>query len=384
MAFSLKNSLKNVFKKNLSDSVVGIDIGTSAIKVVQLKKKGGRAILETYGEIALGPYAGIELGRATNLPIDRIKEALADLLREANVTTQNAGLSIPLSSSLITLVEMPDIGEKRMAEMIPIEARRYIPVPIAEVSLDWWIIPRKENTFVSPEDHAVSDGKAKANVKDGTTKKVDVLLVAILNDALTKNRTISTELGLQDVFFEIELFSTTRASLDQGIEPIMILDMGAGSTKLYLVEHGIMKDSHIINRGSQEITLSLAKSLDMPIGRAEEIKRTVGLSTDPSNKEINEVISGGLDYIFTEANQVLLSFEKKYNRSITKVVLSGGGAVMRGFAEAAKVHFQSDIISADPFSKVVAPAFLAPTLKAVGPEFAVALGLALRKLSMLN
>jgi len=383
MAFSIKNSLKNVFKTNQSESVIGIDIGSSAIKIVQLRKKAGRALLETYGEIALGPYAGIELGRATNLPLDRIKEALTDLLRESNVTTQNAGLSIPLASSLITLVEMPDIGEKRMAEMIPIEARRYIPVPISEVTLDWWIIPRKENTFVSPEDHA-SLSKSKANNSEPSNKKVDVLLVAILNDALAKNKTIATELGLQDVFFEIELFSTTRSVLDPGIEPVMILDMGAGSTKLYLVEHGVMKDSHIINRGSQEITLSLAKSLSMPIGRAEEIKRTVGLSTDPSNKEVNEVISSGLDYVFAEANQVLLSFEKKYNRSISKVVLSGGGAVMRGFTEAAKVHFQSDIVSADPFSKVVTPAFLAPTLKAVGPEFAVAVGLALRKLSMLK
>lgn len=373
-------SLKNIFKTRAGGSVVGIDIGSSAIKIVQLKKKGGRAILETYGEIALGPYAGIELGRATNLSVDRTKEALTDLLREANVTTKNAGLSIPLASSLITLVEMPDIGEKRMAEMIPIEARRYIPVPIAEVSLDWWIIPRKENTFVSPEDSS----KSKTSLPEGTTKKVDVLLVAILNDALTKNRAIVNELQLEDVFFEIELFSTTRASLDQGIEPVMILDMGAGSTKLYLVEHGIMKDSHIINRGSQEVTLSLAKSLDMPVARAEEIKRTVGLSTDPSNKQVNETISGTLDYIFNEANQVLLGFEKKYNRSISKVVLSGGGAVMRGFANAAKVHFQADVISADPFAKVVAPAFLTPTLKAVGPEFAVAVGLALRKLSMVN
>ncbi|MDO8492510.1 MAG: type IV pilus assembly protein PilM, partial [bacterium] len=367
-------SLKNIFSLGANESVVGIDIGSSAIKVVQLKKKGGRAVLETYGEIALGPYAGIELGRATNLSIDRIKEALTDLLREANVTTKNAGLSIPLAASLITLVEMPDIGEKRMAEMIPIEARRYIPVPISEVSIDWWIIPHKENTFVSPEDNI----KPKISLPEGVTKKVDVLLVAILNDALNKNRTITNELGLKNAFFEIELFSTTRASLDQGIEPVMILDMGAGSTKLYLVEHGIMKDSHIINRGSQEITLSLSKSLDMPVARAEEIKRTIGLSTDPSNKQVNETISLALDYIFTEANQVLLSFEKKYNRSISKVVLSGGGAVMRGFAEAAKVHFQADVTPADPFAKVVAPAFLAPTLKAVGPEFAVAVGLALR------
>lgn len=372
MAFSLKN----LFKSAGSDSVIGIDIGTSAIKVVQLRKAGGRAVLETYGEIALGPYAGIELGRATNLPIDRVKEALSDLIREANVTTNDAALAIPLSASLISLVEMPDLGEKRMAEMIPIEARRYIPVPITEVSLDWWVIPKKEAGLRSPGDNTTP-----VNPNSPLQKKVDVLLVAILNDALNKNKTIAEELVFQNVFFEIEIFSTARAVLDQGIEPVMILDLGASSTKLYLVEHGIIKDSHIINRGSQEITLSLSKALDQPVARAEEIKRSVGLSTDPANKGISETISLSLDYVFSEANQVLLSFEKKYNRSISKVVLSGGGAVMKGFAEAAKVHFQANVTTADPFAKTVAPAFLAPTLKVVGPEFAVAVGVALRKLS---
>ncbi|MEK7567714.1 MAG: type IV pilus assembly protein PilM [Patescibacteria group bacterium] len=376
MDFSFKNIFQNLTNRN--ESVVGVDIGASAIKVVQLRKKNGRAVLETYGEISLGPYAGIELGRATNLPIDRIKEALNDLFREAKVTSKNTAISIPLSSSLISFVEMPDIGEKKMAEMIPLEARRYIPVPITEVSLDWWIIPKKEDRFSSP-------GEIKpANAKAESAKKIDVLLVAILNDALNKNKTISAEMGLEDPIFEIELFSTARSVLDQGIEPVMIMDMGAGSTKLYLMEHGVIKDSHIINRGSQDITLSIAKSLGVPVSQAEELKRTIGLSTNPANRAINETVALSLDYIFNESNQVLLSFEKKNNHTITKVVLSGGGAVMRGFAEAAKVHFQAEVVAGDPFSKTLTPAFLAPTLKAVGPEFAVAVGLALRKLSQQN
>ncbi len=377
MAFSFKNILGNITTQN--ESVLGIDIGASAIKLVQLKKKSGRVVLETYGEIALGPYAGIELGRATNLPIDRIKEALSDLIREANVTSKSVALSIPLSASLIRFVEMPDVGEKRMGEMIPIEARRYIPVPISEVSLDWWIVPKKEDRFQSPGEKKPDQKLGEENVK-----KVDVLLVAILNDALAKNRTICQELNFENPTFEIEIFSTTRAVLDQGIEPVMIFDMGAGTTKLYLVEHGIVKDSHIINRGSQEITLALAKSLGVPVARAEELKRTIGLSTDPANRAINETIVLSLDYIFAESNQVLLSFEQRYNKTISKVILSGGGAVMRGFAEAAKVHFQAEVFSADPFAKTLTPAFLAPTLKIVGPEFAVAVGLALHKLNQQN
>ena len=88
-------------------SVLGVDIGSSSLKVVQLRKEGGQAVLETYGELALGPYGGGEIGQATNLSAEQITETLKDLLREAKVTTKNCGVSIPFARSLLTLVSYP-------------------------------------------------------------------------------------------------------------------------------------------------------------------------------------------------------------------------------------------------------------------------------------
>lgn len=373
MAFSLSNIISGlgVFEKK-SSSVIGIDMGSSSIKLVQLKRKGGRAILETYGELALGPYAGIEVGRATNLSVEKKIEALTDLIREANVTTYSAGLSIPLSATLISLIQIPTLDEKRMAEMVPIEARRYIPVPISEVTLDWWVIPKAQELFTAPE--GVEDHRED-------THKSDVLLVAILNEALEKNKQIARAVNLQNVLYEIEIFAAVRASLDQGIQPSMVLDMGAGSTKLYLVENGIVKDSHIINRGSQDITLALSQSMNVSVAEAEELKRTIGLSPAPEHKQVSETISTVLGQIFGEANRVLLTFEKRTNKALSKVVLTGGGAVLKGFAESAQVHFKTPAHPAAPFEKVTSPAFLNDTFKVIGPEFAVAMGIALRKLS---
>src|SRR5258706_6956852 len=90
----------NFFSSSKKESVIGVDIGSSAIKVVQIRKKGGKAVLETYGSLSLGPYAGGEVGVATNLPEDKISAALADLLRESGVTSKSAGVSIPSSASL--------------------------------------------------------------------------------------------------------------------------------------------------------------------------------------------------------------------------------------------------------------------------------------------
>src|SRR3989344_3866484 len=92
------------FLKSGGGSVLGIDIGSSSIKVVQLRRHRGAAVLETYGELSLGPYAGVEIGRATSLPAEKLAEALTDVLKEANVTAKSCALSIPLSASLISLI----------------------------------------------------------------------------------------------------------------------------------------------------------------------------------------------------------------------------------------------------------------------------------------
>jgi Tfp pilus assembly PilM family ATPase len=76
----------SLFSSTTKESVIGVDIGSSAIKVVQVRRKGGKALLETYGSLSLGPYGGGEVGMATNLTEDKISAALTDLMRESYVT----------------------------------------------------------------------------------------------------------------------------------------------------------------------------------------------------------------------------------------------------------------------------------------------------------
>lgn len=360
----------SLFKKDAS--VLGIDIGSSAIKVIQIKKKRGRAVLETYGELALGPYAGVEVGRATSLPADKIIEAIKDVLRESKTSTVLCGASLPLSSSLLSFISIPPVPEKQMPDVIAIEARKYIPVPLNEVLLDWSIIPK--------EEAYVADDETPKPEKQGN----DVLVVAIHNQYINDYQSIMMGSGLQPSFYEIEIFSSIRAVVDQGISTVMILDMGARSTKLYIVERGILRASHIINKGSQDITLALSKALSITVAEAETMKRTYGLKGGPEYKELTEIITVNLDYIFYEANATLLSYQKKFNKNVSKVILTGGGVLLRGFTDLAKIGFQTEVIYADPFGKLETPAFLAQEFAQAGPEFAVAIGVALRRLGELE
>jgi type IV pilus assembly protein PilM len=268
---------------------------------------------------------------------------------------------------------MPEMDEKQLATMIPIEARKYIPVPITEVALDWWIIPKQETSLSEFEKAPVPGDKP-------VEKGVDVLLVVIHNDVLNRLNQISQMAALQSSFYEIEIFSSMRAVIDQSLESVLVFDMGAGSTKLHVIERGILRASHTINRGSQDISLAISRSLGMSVGDAEHIKRTLGLSPDPENKNVKEIITLNLDYIFSETNRVIAAFEHKYNKSISKVILTGGGSLLKGFLDLARVRFQTEVILGDPFAKTEAPAFLEPVLRSAGPEFAVAIGIALRKL----
>lgn len=367
----------NFFKQDESRAL-GIDIGSSAIKIVQLKRKNGQAVLETYGELALGPYAGLSIGQAVQLPPDKISQALIDLMteKEVNVTTKKCGLSIPFASSLMSVVEMPDVSEKELASMVPLEARKYIPVPIQEVMLDWSIIPKSE-IREEPAFTPVSNfPETKMEVK---LKKTDVLIVAIHNDTIARYQEIVARAGLEAGFFEIEIFSTMRSVIEETLRPVLIMDMGAASTKLYIVERGVVRASHTVNRGSQDITAAISQSQNIKPERAEVLKREVGLvGPDPT---VTQVISLVLDYIFSEVNNTLLAFERKNNKTISKVLLVGGGSALKGLADVAKESLKTEVEPGLPFNKVSAPAFLEAILRATGPEFAVAIGLALRKLA---
>jgi type IV pilus assembly protein PilM len=369
----------SLFEKK-DQSVLGIDIGSSAIKVVQVRKKRGRVVLETYGELALGPYAGIEVGRATNLTPEKLAEALRDILRESKTTTTAAGVALPLSSSLISFVTIPEVQEKQLAEVVALEARKYIPVPMNEVMLDWSIVPR-EDSYPADDENTKGGASADPGKPVAAPQYEDVLIVAILNEFINNYQTMMGRSGVKTSFYEIELFSSIRAVVEQGINGVMIIDMGARITKLYIVERGILRSSHILNKGSQDITLALSKSLNVGINEAENMKRVYGLTGGPEYKELTEIITVNLDYIFYEANATLLSYQKKYNRNISKIILTGGGVLIKGFTELAQVSFQTEVVYANPFAKIETPAFLADKLAVAGPEFAVAIGAALRRIA---
>ncbi len=353
-----------------SDTAVGVDIGTSSIKLVQLKKKGGKAVLETYSTLALGPYAETDVGAVTNLPADKLQKAIADALKEGSISTTDAAFSIPASASLIFLLQLPSaISEKDLPEIVPTEARKFIPVPVSEVTLDWWVIPHRQEGFYEED-------------KDEKTlpAQSEVLTAAIHNETLSKYRDLAKNSGLSADVFEIEVFSSIRSTFSHELSAVLLMDVGASKTKLAIVEYGIVKTFHIVNKGSADITNALARSLAVPFTKAEDLKRTVGLTGTGVNKSTADICKLTVDTIFSEASNVVGAFERKYEKPVSKLILTGAGSLLPGLREHAAEVFRTEVMYGNPFEKAEVPEFVQKVLAETGPEFAVALGLALRKL----
>lgn len=349
------------FKKDELAQVIGLDIGASAVKVVQLRKEKNKIILDTYGEIALGPYAGLKIGQPVHLGEEKLVEAINYLFKEAKITARDAVIAIDPSGAYVSLVHVPKVDDKELKTMMPLEARKYIPMPITEVQMDWWHVP---DTVKFTND----------------SKLTSVVLAAVSNNVLVAYDSLVKKIELRNVEYEIHGYSLLRASPPHTHKMILYVDIGSESTALSLVFQGIVLDMHVIARGSQEGTLQLSKALSVTIDTAEEAKRVFGYKGDDSNPFLKDILELSSYPLFGELARLSLMYERKYNQTIEGIILTGGGSRVPGMITtySKTVHIAGRIVT--PFEQVVVPEFLSEMMERVGPTYAVALGCALKKL----
>jgi type IV pilus assembly protein PilM len=347
-----------LFQGNNGSSVCGIDIGSGSVKVVQLKQEKGRIILETYGALSLSPFAQEPIGKPVLLPEPEMVKAIVQVMQEARITAKRFVVSLPSSSVLVFVVTLPKESARDLNTIIPNEARKYIPVPITEVSLDWFIIPDKE-TY------------EQESTTPSTT--IDILVVAVRNETLQGNQKILAQAQVPSPLFEIESFATMRSVLRREIAPVLIVDIGTAVTSMIIVEYGVIRIFHTANRGSAFTTESLMRSLSVPFEKAEEIKYN-----PEKYPESVAIINDSHQYIVSEIKRVLLEYEHTYGRVVSKIIISGGGSIVVGFKELVTKETTLETLSANPFDKTDAPEFMRPLLEKTGPEFSVATGLALK------
>ena len=338
-------------------SQLGLDIGSSNIKIVQLRPDNDRFVLETYGIVNVSYQIA---NKESSAVIKPVAEVLTELMRRAGVTTNKVVASLPNNSVFTSVIELPKIPDDELKKAVEFEAKKYVPLPLSEVALSWSVIDEK---------------KTKKDIGLGANlpEKIKVLLTAVPSVVINNYIQLFKLCGLEASAIEIEALALIRSLVGEDSVNCILIDIGAKSTSVNLVENGYLRLSKNLNIGGDSITLTLAKSLSVNYNRAEQFNKDFGLS---GNTQLPQVMRPILDIIRNEAGQLINLFESR-GRTIDKVIISGGGSRLPNLKEYLST-LGKPLVSANPWSHVVAPDKLKAVIEPLGLNLAVAMGLAMR------
>jgi len=354
-----------LFKKK-PKNYLGIDIGASAVKFVEIEKKEGRHELKNYAIYPLDKYlkrsnyqVGLSSAKITN---EEIAEIIKRTIKEANIVSREVYLSVPVYSSFSTTIDFPIMPEKEIAAAVPFEAKKYIPVPISEVVLDWSII----------NPLSKSSGKQSSQ---------QVLLVAVPKDLINNYNQIIRLTGLNIRAIEEETFSLSRALVGNDKSTIVLIDAGARSISVSIVDDGYIRSIHNLEMGGVKLNKTIAKQMDISLEKAEELKKALltSQSANEQDSQLKGIIHSSLEIVVAEIKKIIDSYQDKYARKIEKCILVGGGIQLFDFIDFLTKRLSLDISLGDPFARVIYPSLLKPALKELGSCLTVAAGLAMRE-----
>lgn len=348
---------------NKKNRFVGVDFGTSYIKIVELSYKNQKAHLENYGVVDLAWISENSNAAKMQTYEEKIIHCLKTIISKMELKTLAAFISIPGFSGLVTLIEFPEMKEEEIAKAIQFEAHKYIPTSLEEVAMSWEVVAKKMGD------------KAAMVAQTEASKKIQVLLVAAPKKEIAKYEHLVSGAGMNVNAIELETFSITRSLVGDDNGNFLIIDIGSRATNIVLVEKGIVMVNRNVDTGGNEITSTLAESLNISKQRAEILKK--------GEKDLlngNEaIVIPIIELIGGEALRILNAYkEKNSNTRIDGVILSGGTSRMKGLdAYYAKTLGMKTIIG-NPWRRVVCEENVQKFIENMGGSFSVAIGLALR------
>lgn len=361
--------MKNPFsfiQKSIAPSYLGVDIGTTSIKMVEVKRgsKGPRVMnygmLESSGYLARANQAlqtsGLKIFEAGAV------ELLRALIKETGTKTTDVIASIPPFEVFTSLLDFPAMEQKEIQQAIVYQARQYVPIPLEEVALDWM----KVADYV--------DEKGFAHQK--------ILLISVPQEAIKRYQRIFQGAGLTLRALELESLSLARIF---GGDPTssIIVDIGSRSTNIVFMERGIMAWGAQSDFAAASLTQALATSLGINPLRAEELKKERGVLGTGPNYEISSIMAPFLDAIINEVKKAQYSYVQQFAAAAKaeRIILAGGGANLLGIEKYFEREFAIPVVKAAPFAKFEYPDEILPFVPELNPLLTVALGLGMKEFS---
>lgn len=342
-------------------NVLGVDLGSTSIKVVELKRGGKMPSLVTYG------YLERAAGDITRGDQDFLQESTVESLKKlcqrAGITTNLAVTALPNFSVFSSIMILPAMATNELKEAVTTKAKKIIPLPIEEVILDWKILEK-----IKLENDNQDGGKKGENFR---------ILINVVSKKLVKRyMEIFKAAKLQLISLETESFALARALVNGDSSTVMIVDFSAVSTDIIVVEKMIPVFSRSIDVGGVALTRAMAENLHIDFAQAEQLKRDLGLLV---KTEVPSSIKNTIQSITEEIKYSMNIFKSQSNNKIEKIILSGGSAYLNKLNELLSESLATKVIVSNPWKRIFYPSELEPALLEVAPRFSVAIGLALRE-----
>ena len=363
----------NPFQLLFPKKFLGIDIGTSFIKLLEVSKFGYRRRLENYGSLPASmlyekTFRTFEKNTLTFSNKD-ISRAIKAIMEEAKIKTRQVAFSIPDFSTFFTTFELPPMTKEELPQAVKYEARIHIPVPLSEVDLDWQII-----------------GGEPSKEKD---TKIKILLLAVPKEVINQYQEIARITQLELVILEAEVFGLVRSLISEDERrTVAIVDIGAQSSTCNIIEKRILRKAYSFDMSGNELTRIVSKGLGVDYKEAEKLKENHGIAYRTLKKknikkdeqEICQILLPLIDVIIKEVEKVFNDFYQEEGKDVQKIILAGSSALLPGLKEYFIENFQKEIEIANPFTNLFYPPILEKKLKQMGPSYSIAVGMALRGL----
>jgi len=345
-------------------SCLGVDIGTTSIKMVEVSagKKAPRVvnygILESSGYLSRANQAlqtsGLKIFEEDAVAL------LKALVKQVGPSTRDAVASLPQFDAFMTLVDFPAMEAKDIQKALIYQAKQYIPMPLSEVALDWMKIADYQ------------DEKGFAHQK--------ILLISVPQEQIKKYQRMFQAAGLRLRALEIESLSIARIFAGDPT-PTTIVDIGSRSTNIIFMEKGALAWSAQSDIAAASLTAALATSLGINPLRAEELKKERGILGTGPNYELSTIMMPFLDAIVNEVKKSAYRYSQQFPLATAaeSIVLAGGGANLSCIERYFEKEFGVAVVKASPFSRFECPDAIMPFIPELGAPMTVALGLGMKQ-----
>ncbi len=338
------------------NTTIGLDIGSYSIKLIELARDGDRVGLVAAGSVPMPPKA---MSSSISADTEAVAVAIRQLMKDTGTKTRSVTIALPESKVFTRVIEVPQLSQRELSSAIKWEAEQYIPLPLDQVNVDYTVL---------------------REAKDTGTNKMEVLLVAAPKSLVDRYLTIAELADLTTIGAETEIIATSRAVARSlpNVKTVMVVSLGAQTTDIAVLKGGVLAFTRSVGSGGQAITRAIAQSLDFSVSQAEEYKRTYGLAKDKLEGKIMLAAKPIMDTIVSEMKRSVVFFEEKYkDLHVETILLTGGTARVPGMVVYLAEALNLEVQLANPWVGIAKDARF-NVLNTEGPNFCVAVGLALR------